>query len=293
MFRRLYFHAVILLSTCTLQCRFIYAVDLWDLNHFSSFSLRCSVVPHIPIRKVWIYRLLVVILFVCLYRCTVTDFYAVPIKFARRVGVGSACVDIQPSPKTDVLAFSFVISPLLSAYNLNVKCFGMTSSRHHRYIPSSRRQYSHYKPAWHYRFHLLTFSRLHSTPIISLRNNNNNNSNNLFLNFIVQCPWSGCFSWRCRSIILSYMIMMMMNNEHTTDTTDRQLVVELIGWWHWSVSRGWSRCSNTCRRPACCSCCEWPSERTAVRSAATSGETTGSRWPWRPEVHPGTTWSPA
>ena len=31
-----------------------------------------------------------------------------PIKFVRGVDVGSACVDIQPSPKTDVLVYTLV-----------------------------------------------------------------------------------------------------------------------------------------------------------------------------------------
>ena len=112
-----------------------------------------------PISKVWIYRLLCLFVFGCLFLCvcTVADFSTddkansvkfctvvqqcpgqgishfgelcsqkpkigrighspgskgqggksfcnrVPINIARRVGVGSACVDIRPSPKTDVL----------------------------------------------------------------------------------------------------------------------------------------------------------------------------------------------
>ena len=33
----------------------------------------------------------------------------VPIKFTRRVDVRPACVDLRPSPKTDVLVFIFVL----------------------------------------------------------------------------------------------------------------------------------------------------------------------------------------
>jgi len=119
------------------------------------FFLSFSSYPHMPIGKVWIYRLL----FVCfLFVYTVSDFsaedkasgvkfckvvhrrprqgishfgelcspeaqnrligqhvkddncsswrlHSVPVKFALRVDVGSACVDIRQSPKMDVVVF--------------------------------------------------------------------------------------------------------------------------------------------------------------------------------------------
>jgi len=52
-----------------------YIVSFFDFQNFS-FLQRTEVYyyPHMPIGKVWIYRLLFVCVFVCVCVCTVTDF---------------------------------------------------------------------------------------------------------------------------------------------------------------------------------------------------------------------------
>jgi len=63
----------------------------------------------------------------------------VPIKLARRVDVGSACVDIHPSPKTDVPVAIFIetkwrasIHVKFSKYERHVPLYSGAGDRHKR-----------------------------------------------------------------------------------------------------------------------------------------------------------------
>ena len=103
----------------------LYETDISTLPTLQGVWLTStSFYPHMPIGKAWIYRLLCVCVFVCLFVCTVTDFSAED----KASGV-KFCTAVRRRPRQGIFHFGELCSPSSPKYKMMMMKIGRSGQR--------------------------------------------------------------------------------------------------------------------------------------------------------------------